>query len=54
MHEFTVEHHGGFVLALWAAAEDILNNSLNSLYLNDTVFNMCNDSKEHDEVYLVE
>jgi len=35
MHEFTAEHHGCFVLTFWAAAEDILNNSLNSLYLND-------------------
>jgi len=35
MHEFTAEHHGGFVLAFGAATEDILNNSLNSLYLND-------------------
>jgi len=31
MHEFTVEHHGGFVLAFWGAAEDILNNSLNNM-----------------------
>jgi len=33
----------GFVLAFWAAAEDILNISLNSLYLNDitTLFLIC-------------
>jgi len=43
MHEFAAEHYGGFVLAFWAAAEDILNTSLNSLYLNDimTLFLIC-------------
>jgi len=34
-HNKSTKNLKGFVLSFWAAAEDILNISLNSLYLND-------------------